>query len=61
MELDSRKITILDAIIRKAYAVGVKENIDPFITLSFTALPVLPAIRITDQGLFDAENFRFLT
>ena len=51
----------LDAIIRKAYAVGVKENIDPFITLSFTALPVLPAIRITDQGLFDAENFRFLT
>lgn len=51
----------LDAIIQKAYDSGVDKDIDPFITLSFTALPVIPSIRITDQGLFDVEQFRFLT
>ncbi len=51
----------LDAIIQKAYAAGVDPDIDPFITLSFTALPVIPHIRITDQGLFDVDQFCFLT
>ena len=25
---------------------------DPFATLSFLALPVIPALKLTDQGLF---------
>ncbi|MBU0681833.1 MAG: adenine deaminase [Proteobacteria bacterium] len=29
----------------------------PFMTLSFLALPVIPALKITDLGLFDVENF----
>ena len=50
----------LESIIQTAYDLGIDKNIDPFITLSFTALPVIPSIRITDQGLFDVEQFGFL-
>jgi len=32
----------------------------PFMTLAFMALPVIPALKITDQGLFDVEKFSFL-
>lgn len=32
----------------------------PFMTLSFLALPVIPALKITDRGLFDVETFKFL-
>jgi adenine deaminase len=39
----------------------VKENgcrlQTPFMTLSFLALPVIPALKITDRGLFDGERF----
>lgn len=31
----------------------------PFMTLSFMALLVIPKIKISDQGMFDAEAFRF--
>lgn len=34
---------------------------DPFITLSFLALPVIPSLKITDQGLFDFESFSFVS
>ncbi len=49
----------LDEIIEIAYDMGVNRNIDPFITLSFMALPVLPELRITDCGLFDVDSFKF--
>lgn len=32
----------------------------PFMTLSFMALPVIPQLKLTDKGLFDAEQFRFI-
>lgn len=32
----------------------------PFITLAFMALPVIPALKLTDRGLFDSVQFRFL-
>ena len=38
---------------------GVNRNIDPFMTLSFMALPVIPALKITDSGLFDVTAFAF--
>ena len=49
----------LDAVIEQAYSAGVDPDIDPFITLSFMALPVIPKLRITDCGLFDVEQFCF--
>ena len=36
---------------------GVHETIDPFMTLCFMALPVIPALKITDLGLFDVNAF----
>ncbi|MBK9254151.1 MAG: adenine deaminase [Saprospiraceae bacterium] len=32
----------------------------PFMTLSFMALLVIPKIKISDKGMFDAESFQFL-
>ena len=34
---------------------------DPFLTLSFMALPVIPSLKMTDQGLFDFNRFSFIT
>ena len=31
----------------------------PFMTLSFMALLVIPALKLSDRGLFDARTFRF--
>ncbi|ABR50638.1 adenine deaminase [Alkaliphilus metalliredigens QYMF] len=40
---------------------GINEQIDPFMTLSFLALPVIPELKLTDLGLFDVKNFRFIS
>ena len=50
----------LDEIAAKAHAQGVSDGIDPFISLSFMALPVIPKLRITDMGMFDTEKFEFI-
>ncbi|MCR2045462.1 adenine deaminase [Anaerosalibacter massiliensis] len=39
---------------------NVNSEIDPFMTLSFIALPVIPEIKITDLGLFDVKEFKFI-
>lgn len=36
---------------------GVYEGIEPFMTLSFLALAVIPELRLTDRGLFDVNDF----
>lgn len=36
-----------------ANSLGVSDKIDPFLTLSFIALPVIPELRVTTRGLFD--------
>ena len=41
---------------KKAYDMGVDKDIDPFITLSFLALPVIPEIRITPRGLCKLDS-----
>lgn len=41
-----------------AHSLGIPEGIDPFITLSFLALPVIPSIRLLDRGLFDVDAFQ---
>lgn len=50
----------LDEITEKAWAMGVPRDIDAYITLSFMALPVIPKLRVTDMGVFDAEHFTFM-
>ncbi len=46
----------LEAAKAAAYALGVNQGIDPFMTLSFMALPVIPTLRITTQGVFDVGS-----
>ena len=53
-------IVSLDEIAALAHAQGVPDNIDPFISLSFMALPVIPRLKITDMGMFDVERFAFV-
>ena len=35
-------------------------DFNPFLTLSFLSLPVIPEIKITDKGLFDVKSFKFI-
>ena len=41
----------LQRMIQKAHQMGVASQIDPFVTLSFLALPVIPELRITPRGI----------
>ncbi|MBL4938300.1 adenine deaminase [Clostridium sp. YIM B02515] len=43
-----------------ARSFGVKKDFDPFLTLGFLALPVIPDLKITARGLFHYEQFRFI-
>ena len=46
----------LEAAKAMAHALGVNRGIDPFMTLSFMALPVIPSLRITPRGVFDVNS-----
>jgi adenine deaminase len=39
---------------------GVSGDIDPFMPLSFLALPVIPELKLTARGLFDVTRFEFV-
>ena len=43
-----------------ARALGVSADIDPFMTLSFLSLPVIPSRRVTTQGVFDVDAWKYL-
>jgi adenine deaminase len=44
----------------QARLLGVTEGIDPFMTLAFTALPVIPSLRILTQGVVDVTNQKYV-
>ena len=50
----------LEAAKEHAYKLGVSKGIDPFMTLSFMALPVIPSLRITTRGVFDVTTQRYV-
>lgn len=39
----------------------ISKSFDPFMTLAFLALPVIPEIKLTDKGLFDVREFKFIS
>ncbi|MBQ8654418.1 MAG: adenine deaminase [Clostridia bacterium] len=45
---------------QEAYKRGVAEGIDPFMTLSFTSLPVIPSLRLTTLGVFDVDQMKLI-
>lgn len=47
-------------LVEAARALGVRKGVDPLITLSFLALPVIPSLRLLDTGLFDVDKYEFV-
>ncbi len=54
----NRRLTELNRIAREK--LGINWKIDPFMSLSFLALPVIPELKLTDMGLFDVIRFDFI-
>ncbi len=38
----------------------INRKINPFMTLSFMSLPVIPSLKLTARGLFDVDKFEFI-
>ncbi|WP_298522728.1 adenine deaminase [uncultured Methanobrevibacter sp.] len=49
----------LDTLHKMTSALGCTLE-SPFMTMAFMALLVIPSIKISDQGLFDGDNFEFM-
>lgn len=47
-----------DELNSAAHSIGCTLE-DPFMTMGFLSLPVIPELKITDKGLFDANKFEF--
>ena len=41
-------------------SLGIKNDLEPVMTLCFMALPVIPELKLTDMGLFDVNKFSFI-
>ena len=52
--------TELEAAKDAAFKLGVSRGIDPFMTLSFMALPVIPTLRITTRGVVDVVTQQYV-
>ena len=44
----------------QAFRLGVSRGVDPFMTLSFMALPVIPTLRLTTRGVIDAIKQQYI-
>ena len=52
--------TLLENAKRAAYRLGVGKEIDPFMTLSFMSLPVIPTLRLTTRGVVDVNTQQYV-
>ena len=43
-----------------AFNLGVNRGVDPFMTLSFMALPVIPTLRLTTRGVIDVISQKYV-
>ena len=50
----------LEAAKDAAFALGVSREIDPFMTLSFMSLPVIPTLRLTTRGVIDVDKQQYV-
>ncbi|MBS5929567.1 adenine deaminase [Lactobacillus sp. Koumiss] len=52
--------TQLVSLTKEAYKLGASQAFDPFLTLSFLTLSVIPELKITDKGLFSFSKFNLI-
>ena len=43
-----------------AYTLGIGKDVDPFMTLSFMSLPVIPTLRLTTRGVVDVFTQQYV-
>jgi adenine deaminase len=53
-------IESLDQLHKAVETIAPNISFNPFLTLSFLSLPVIPSLKITDRGLFDVEKFSYI-
>ncbi len=51
---------LLENAKRAAHALGVNPGVDPFMTLSFMSLAVIPTLRLTTRGVIDVISQRYV-
>jgi adenine deaminase len=49
----------MDDMLRAAHRLGSPLH-DPFMAMSFLALPVIPSLKLTDHGLVDVDKFQLV-
>ena len=60
-DLPAQEVADKQAELREiAHSLGVYSFINPFLTLSFCSLPVIPALKLTDQGLVLVETGKYI-
>ena len=57
IEFVYRQIKTIDQSLSE---IGAPSHFNAFLTLSFLALPVIPQLKLTDRGLFDAVEFQHI-
>ena len=60
---DDSLVTInnkLEIAKEQAFRLGVSRGIDPFMTLSFMSLPVIPTLRLTTRGVIDVIKQQYI-
>ena len=62
--MSDKPLTEVNALLENAkaaaHALGVGTGIDPFMTLSFMALPVIPTVRLTTRGVVDVITQQYI-
>lgn len=58
MSLESVEETerVLEQLKEKTRKMGIREDIDPFMTLAFASLPVIPRLRLNTFGIIDVDQ-----
>ena len=51
---------LLEQAKKYAHELGVNNDIDPFMTLSFMSLPVIPELRLTTRGMIDVNSQQYI-
>ena len=62
--MSDKPLTEVNDLLEKAkaaaHSLGVGTGIDPFMTLSFMALPVIPTVRLTTRGVVDVIKHQYI-
>lgn len=57
----AEKIAQMNDDIRQiVHTLGVPEDVEPFMSMAFVSLPVIPNLKMTTKGLFDVNKFELV-